>query len=230
MFADGVSSQEIVGYQTIPLKAGFNMITPTFKSTGATDATYDIQDIKISNADGDFGQGAESIQVIDGTGNVSAMYTWWSKDVTGLDKDAWCNDDLKEVTIPLKQGQAFLLYTESDGVAVVSGCVAEGGFDMTLANGFNGIGNATPIASDIQKIVIKDADGTYGQGAESVQIIGTDGNVSAMYTWWSKDITGLDKDAWCDDDLKEVKLSIEPGVGFLLYTEGEGIVSLPTAL
>ena len=231
IFADGVSSQEIVGYQTIPLKAGFNMITPTFTDAGTKDATYDIQNIKISDENGTYGWGAEQIQIVDENGNVSATYTWMSPDASGYEKAAWCDDSATPVARKLKQGLAFLLYTESAGVATVSGAVASGEkFATTLSTGFNGIGNASPVDVDIQKIIISDKDGTYGWGAEQIQIVDVNGNVSATYTWMSPDASGYEKAAWCDDSATPVKESIKAGSGFLLYTEGEGTVEVPTAL
>ena len=83
---------------------------------------------------------------------------------------------------------------------------------------------------DIQKVKISDEAGSYGFGTESIQIIDTEGNVSATYTWLSKDASGAEEDAWCDDSMTPVTKTIEPGEGFLLYTEAEGTVELPTAL
>ena len=229
IFADGVSSQEIVGYQTIPLKAGFNMITPTFTDAGTNDATYDIQNIKISDESGIYGGGAEQIQIIGEDGNVKATYTWWGADTTG-NVAAWCDDTLTPATISLKQGDAFLLYTEGVGSVTVSGAVAEGGtYTIALRSGFNGIGNASPVVTDIQQIKLSDKSETYGGGAEQIQVVGEDGNVSATYTWWGSDTTG-DVAAWCDDTLTPVTVPIEPGMGFLLYTESKGSAEIPTAL
>ena len=83
---------------------------------------------------------------------------------------------------------------------------------------------------DIQKVKISDEAGSYGFGSEQIQVVGTDGNVSATYTWLSKDISGAEKDAWCNDSMTPVSKTIDPGEGFLLYTEAEGAVELPTAL
>ena len=225
--------KNIVGYQTMNLKAGFNMITPTFTDAGTSDGTYDIQKVKISDEAGSYGFGTESIQIIDTEGNVSATYTWLSKDASGAEEDAWCDDSMTPVTYPIARGEAFLLYTEAEGLVTVSGAVSVGvelREAVALLSGFNGIGNASPTATDIQKIKISDEAGNYGFGTESIQIIDVDGNVSATYTWLSKDASGAEEDAWCDDSMTPVTKTIEPGEGFLLYTEAEGTVELPTAL
>ena len=209
------------------------MITPTFTDAGTSDGTYDIQKVKISDEAGSYGFGTESIQIIDTEGNVSATYTWLSKDASGAEEDAWCDDSMTPVTYPIARGEAFLLYTEAEGLVTVSGAVSVGvelREAVALLSGFNGIGNASPTATDIQKIKISDEAGNYGFGTESIQIIDVDGNVSATYTWLSKDASGAEEDAWCDDSMTPVTKTIEPGEGFLLYTEAEGTVELPTAL
>ena len=226
-------AESIVGYQTMNLKAGFNMITPTFTDAGTSDGTYDIQKVKISDEAGSYGFGSEQIQVLGTDGNVSATYTWFSKDISGADEDAWCDDSMTPVTYPITRGEAFLLYTEAEGLATVSGAVSVGveqSEAAALLSGFNGIGNASPIETNIQKIKISDEGGSYGFGSEQIQIVGTDGNVNATYTWFSKDISGAEEDAWCDDSLTPVTKTFKPGEGFLLYTEAEGTVELPTAL
>ena len=209
------------------------MITPTFTDAGTSDGTYDIQKVKISDEAGSYGFGSEQIQVVGADGNVSATYTWFSKDISGADEDAWCDDSMTPVTYPIARGEAFLLYTEAEGLVTVSGAVSVGvelSEAAALLSGFNGIGNASPIATDIQKIKISDEAGSYGFGSEQIQIVGTDGNVNATYTWFSKDISGAKEDAWCDDSLTPVTKTFKPGEGFLLYTEAEGTVELPTAL
>ena len=228
-----IESQNVVGYQSIELKAGFNMITPTFIGASAKDSSYDIQNIKLQDECDSYGYGTESIQIIDVDGNVSATYTWLSKEASGAEKDAWCDDSMTPVSVPLSQGQAFLLYTESEGLATVSGTVASSNdknFFVALLSGFNGIGNASPVGTDIQTIRLSDENDSYGYGTESIQIIDIDGNVSATYTWLSKEASGAEKDAWCDDSMTPVQKTIKSGEGFLLYTEGEGVVELPTAL
>ena len=99
----------------MPLKAGFNMITPTFKDTSSTQATYDIQNIKLSDDASSYGLGGEQIQLVDTEGNVAATYTWLNKDVTGT-VDAWCDDSATPVTVSIESGEGFLLYTEGEGV------------------------------------------------------------------------------------------------------------------
>ena len=110
-----IESQNIVGYQTMNLKAGFNMITPTFTDAGTSDGTYDIQKVKISDEAGSYGFGSEQIQVVGTDGNVSATYTWLSKDISGAEKDAWCNDSMTPVSKTIDPGEGFLLYTEAEG-------------------------------------------------------------------------------------------------------------------
>ena len=119
-------TESIVGYQTMNLKAGFNMITPTFTDAGTSDGTYDIQKVKISDEAGSYGFGSEQIQVVGTDGNVSATYTWFSKDISGAEEDAWCDDSLTPVTYPIARGEAFLLYAEAEGSVTVSGAVSVG--------------------------------------------------------------------------------------------------------
>ena len=219
----------VVGYQTVDVTTGFNMITPSFTGVGQT--SYDLQEIKLSG-EGVLGEGAENIQVVDSDGNISATYMWISKDISGAEEDGWCDDSFSLVDVSLIQGQSVLLYTEGDGVATVSGEVATSNtktYTVTANLGFNPVGNATPVDVDIQNIKLS-GDGILGEGAENIQIVDSDGNISATYMWISKDISGAEEDGWCDDSFSLVDYTIKAGMGFLLYTEGEGAVTLPTAL
>lgn len=221
----------MVGYQDIPLVVGFNMITPTFNEVSGGE--YSIQNVRLSDEAESYGWGTESIQIVNADGNVSATYTWTSPDMSGLEDFAWCDDSMQAVNVTIKQGQSFLLYTEGDGTATVAGAVATsttGNYEVNLGIGFNGIGNAVPVAKNIQSIKLSDESESYGWGTESIQIVNTEGNVSATYTWTSPDMSGLETFAWCDDSMQAVDVTLQPGEGFLLYVEGEGKVTLQTAL
>ena len=110
--ATTVTSANTVGYQEISLIVGFNMITPTFLNTGATDATYNIQDIKLAAKDpsNEIGWGGESIQTLDAKGNVKATYYWACADSTGT-VAGWIDEDLNLVDVGINPGEGFLLYS-----------------------------------------------------------------------------------------------------------------------
>ena len=124
--ATTVTSANTVGYQEISLVTGFNMITPTFLNTGATDATYDIQDIKLSDVDGNYGNnGTEQIQILDADGNVSDTYVWLNDSVTGVG-DKWCDGDLNPVeNVTIQPGTGFLLAVEGEGTVKAPMAIAK---------------------------------------------------------------------------------------------------------
>ena len=63
-------------------------------------------------------------------------------------------------------------------------------------------------------------------------MLDSDGIVTGeTYYWFSKDVTGADKDFWSADGENPLDLTFEPGEGIYLYTEAtDAKINLPAVI
>ena len=103
-----VTSQNVVGYQTLPGNEGFTFITPTFIGIGAN---YDIQNVKIAG-DNVTGYCDQAFQILDADGNVQDedYYNWFNeKEAYKTAPAGWFDANLDPVERDIEPGQSFLL-------------------------------------------------------------------------------------------------------------------------
>ena len=215
----------MVGYQSIDIAQGYNMITPTFNDINAT--SYNIQNVKPSG-ENIGGWGDVNIQFIDDEGNWSDQYFWWTADMGApAGVDGWYDgDNLAYVSIPV--GKGFVLSSdEGAGTVIVSGAVDFDAKDIDMYQGYNGAGNSKPVPVDIQKIK-PIGDSVGGWGDVNIQFIDNEGNWSNQYFYWTADMGApAGVDGWYDGDTL-VETQIQPGAGFVLSAdEGNCKLSLP---
>ena len=221
----GIESANVVGYQEITLKPGYNIFAPTFDGVSAT---LDIQDLKLQGVPGD---GSDVIWVLDSDGIVTGdTYYWFSKEITGAATDFWSADGETPLKRPIVSGEGFYVYTESEEASVmVSGSVKIGNYSKNLIPGYNLTGNFSPIAQNIQNLTLS---GVPGDGSDVIWVLDSDGIVTGeTYYWFSKDVTGADKDFWSADGENPLDLTFEPGEGIYLYTEAtDAKINLPAVI
>ena len=221
----GLESANVVGYQEITLKPGYNIFAPTFDGVSAT---LDIQDIKLQGVPGD---GSDVIWVLDSDGIVTGdTYYWFSKEITGAATDFWSADGETPLKRTIVSGEGFYVYTESEEASVmVSGSVKIGNYSKNLIPGYNLTGNFSPIAQNIQNLTLS---GVPGDGSDVIWVLDSDGIVTGeTYYWFSKDVTGADKDFWSADGENPLDLTFEPGEGIYLYTEAtDAKINLPAVI
>ena len=219
---------------------GYNFIIPTFTDVGAGTATYNLDNIQIVNGDG-----SGLTEAIIGYNEYAVLteedYYWntAADTVAGPAEDCWVNgmmgeEKVSSVTLPL--GTGLYLYLGTEGASVrYAGQVYEDGVTTDLALGYNMVGNATPVALDLNDITLTGADGSGLTEA----IIGY--NEYAVLTeedyYWNTSadtVAGPAEDCWVNGMMGEEKVTgvtIQPGQGFFLYigTEGAKMV-LPAAI
>ena len=220
-----LESANVVGYQAITLKPGYNIFAPTFDGVSST---LDIQDLKLQGVPGD---GSDVIWVLDSDGIVTGdTYYWFSKEITGAETDFWSADGETPLKRPIVSGEGFYVYTESEEASVmVSGSVKIGNYSKNLIPGYNLTGNFSPIAQNIQNLTLS---GVPGDGSDVIWVLDSDGIVTGeTYYWFSKDVTGADKDFWSADGETPLDLTFEPGEGIYLYTEAtDAVINLPAVI
>lgn len=212
-----VESQNIVGYQTKTVPAGFTAVSPTFLTPGGAAITF-------SAITGTFGWG-DQLQFFDAAGNVNFFATWCLADIDGVPSDGWYSVDgavytsLADTQIPA--GQAFFASLSSEGSITVSGEVGTSDVTVTSVEGFVLTGNCTPVSVKYGDLVCTD----IGWG-DQIQFFDESGNVVFFATWCLADIDGVPADGWYSVDgavyTSLATTEIPAGQGFFLSTAAAG--------
>ena len=231
-WAAEVVSSNIVGYQKVTLQPGFNFVAPQFTAVGG--GAIDLQSIRLDVADEDV-SGGDSIGILDAGGSPIATYSWFPAEWTASgEKSGWIDGetgDLAEVT--LGNGLSILLDAATGTESVtISGEVSPVDSVVVSQQGFNFVGNSTPVSIDLQDIQIDVADEDV-TGGDSIGILDEGGSPIATYSWFPAEWTASgEKSGWIDSetgDLAEVTLA--PGQGVLLDASSDNItISIPSAL
>ena len=158
-FADGIGggiqSQNIVGYNTVTLKPGYNMLALNFQSVSNATKGISIQDMIPGKTEGlKFGPNAVSADTIMVYNPENAGYTSYFLYKNARKEDAkdynWCSLDSGYPIADkiFKNGDAFwyLSQGEKDISVAISGAVAiDASATVEIAEGYNMIANAFPV-------------------------------------------------------------------------------------
>ena len=230
MFTGRIRRLFVVGYNTkSDTVQGFNFYAPQFQAVGNT-AGVNIQDIKLDFGEGE-STGVDNIQVLDEGGATIATYTWMPADWFGGEQDGWVDEDFVLANVTLSAGQGVLVDIVEAGTSIVNaGQVADAPTTVTGVQGFNFIGNNSPVAINIQDIKLDFVEGE-STGVDNIQILDEGGATTATYTWMPADWFGGEQDGWVDEDFALADVTIQPGAGFLVDIVDAGTkVIIPSAL
>ena len=197
--------------------SGFNFVIPTFAAVSG--GTVNIQDIKISNAT----DWADNIQILDEGGATVAAYIYASAEQSGATADGWLDDTFALADVTLEPGQSILVDTADAAVITFSGQVSTADTAVETVPGFNFIGNNTPVAINIQDLVI--TGGT--DWADNIQILDEGGATVAAYIYATAEQSGAAADGWLDDTFALADVDLEPGQGVLIDTADVATVTIP---
>ncbi len=214
-----VESANIVGYNTITLKPGFNMIGVQFQVVGGTAASDIAVDDFISKANltagGDYASG-DNIYVFR-NGDYLPMYYLWDNGSGGKE---WY-DVSDNPTDPLKNGDAMWYYSRAgaDVTAVVAGQIGSGNTTVSIkAGAFNMLCNPFPVTINIDNmanwasITGAVAGGDYASG-DNVYVF-ANGDYLPMYYLWDNGSGGKE---WYDVS-DNATVAFAPGQGFWYYS------------
>ena len=218
-FADGISSDNVVGYQTKDTVAGFNFVIPTFAAING--GGINIQDIKISNAT----DWSDNIQVLDEGGATVASYVYATAAQSGFAADGWISEDFTSLAdVTFAPGQSLLIDTAAAAVITFSGQVSTSDTVVETVAGFNFIGNNTPNAIDIQDITIVGAT----DWSDNIQILDEGGATVASYVYATAAQSGFASDGWISEDFTSLAdVDLEPGLGVLVDTAATATITIP---
>lgn len=222
-----ITSANVVGYQTKDTVEGFNFMAPTFQPVGGGEVH--IQDIKLDKSTAE--SWADNIQVLDEGGATVATYYYATADESGYGVDGWLSEDggsIADITIP--EGSSVIVETSNKSSVTFAGQVGATATVVTSVAGFNFVGNTSPVAIDIQTIVIDPAMAT--SWADNIQILDEGGATVATYYYAIADESGYGADGWLSEDGGSIaEVEIPAGLGFIVETENAGVtITLPAAL
>ena len=193
-----------------------------------------IQDLKIQG-DAVTGGGANFICFLNAGGVATGTYGWWTPDDgTGEEEGCWFDGDnwaLIEDTVT--SGQGFYIYAEDAELSVLSsGSVKLTSYNKDLDQGYNLVGNCSPVDLDLQEIKFV-GDYVTGGGANFICFLNAGGVATGTYGWWTPDDgTGEEEGCWFDgDNWALIEDTIAAGQGLYVYAEDAGLkLELPSAI
>ena len=217
-----IESANVVGYTAKEAQTDLNWYAPQFFSCGHN--TTDINGITLDDGGaGTVGYG-DTMQIVGPLGNASAIYYYWDKDID-LEKKAegfyWGDAGCKAVVVSFDAGEGLAIDNASGLAFTINNAGDVPTSDVSFAAGadLNWSGNPFPEAISLNAVTLDDGNvGTVGYG-DTLQIVGPQGNASAIYYYWDKDMDPEKKAEgfyWGDAGCKAVTVSLEPGDGFAI--------------
>ena len=188
---------------------GYSLFTPTFADVGVDGV--DLQNVKLVNATGSEG---EFIQTFTASGALNPAYSYLTMDADSMD-DGWYDGDWNLVEgETITAGKGFLFWNTSGTASLkFSGEVVKGTQALPVSVGYSIMGNASPVAVDIQDMKLLNATGSEG---EFIQTFTASGALNPAYSYLTMDADGMD-DGWYDGDWNMVEETVQPGAAFLMW-------------
>jgi len=231
--AGDVVSENVVGYNTLTFKQGFNLIGIQFEAVavgGALDIQKIFSGVTLNGIDDEANYG-DFMQVWDNaSGSFVAIYYWGDNETLELDP-AWYDVDFNLATHAFKPGDAFWVYTSVGGSAagaIAAGQVVKTNTVINVKTGFNLLSNPYPIdfvingtpGVTVNGLVGVDDEANYGDFMQVWD--NATGSFVAIYYWGDNETLELDP-AWYDVDFNLVTgVSIAPNTAFWVYHGGTG--------
>ena len=194
----------------------------TFKDV--TEATYDVQNIKVLNADGSdyVANNKVKINKLAAEGEYGSTYNYRQS------KGGWCNGatyiSTNVLTFADGEGVALLNGDTTDLYLQVSGAVNLSPVSMTVpAASYSIIGNMTPATVDIQSVIPYIGESICSNNNKiKINKIGADGEYGATYNWRQA------KGGWCTGAtfIGTGVLSLAPGEAVAVYNGEDAGITL----
>ena len=219
IFADGVSSQEIVGYQTSKTREFYSLQAASFE--GMT-GEYSIQQIVPTAQDGvATGGGVFDMQTLNDAGGADEVFVYLTMADDSVKKDGWYNEDMETfATKTFKKGDAFMVNNTTGAGAglTFSGKVSLGEVVVDLPEFYSIKGNFHPVPISIQDLVPVAPKGTsLGGGVFDMQTLNDAGGAEEVFVYLTMEDDGVKKDGWYNEDMETFATrTFDPAEGFML--------------
>ena len=222
MSAEGVESANIVGYQQITIQPGYSLFTVTFENVNGED--YDIQDIKVLNANGsDYASNNKvRMQKVSPSGSYGTLYNY------RLSKGGWCQAATfaGEKTVTFASGEGVALYNGDTAALLlsVSGGVKLNPVSTAIpAGSYQIIGNMTPVTVDLQDVIPYIGDVVCSANNKvRVQKVTSSGSYDTLYNYRQS------KGGWCRSAtvIGRNEVTLAPGEAVAVYNGETSAITL----
>ena len=220
VFADGVSSADVVGYASNNLRFGCIGLVPQFAGVASADGSFDLQTITCSANSSD----SVLFSVLNNTGLAGDIYLWidyYENPETGELESCWVNDEFEKVTdYTLKPGEALWVQADStDQLFQSAGRVNTSDVTVQLRFGCTLTGNPFPVTLDLQDITCSE------NSSDSVlfSILNNTGLGGDIYLWidyYENPQTGETESCWVNDEFEKVNgFNVTPGMGLWVQAD-----------
>lgn len=203
----------VVGYSTGDLRDGFTAAGAQFVTVSETG--INLQDIKVVGYKGENAD-TVNIQILDRMGKTVTTYYW--ADLPEDDIYGWL-DDLEEIPedVVFQPGTGLWIFSSDDSLGVqTAGQVPTKDTTINLRNGFTMVANPTPVAINLQDIVVS---GYEGENADTVNIQILDRMGKTITTYYWADLPDDDIYGWLDD-MEEIPedVTFDPGAALWIFS------------
>ena len=221
VFADGVSSADVVGYASNNLRNGCTGLVPQFAGVASADGSFDLQTITCSDNSSD----SVLFSVLNDIGIGGDIYlwvNWYDPDEDGETESCWVDGNYEKVTdYTLQPGEALWVQADStDQLFQSAGRVNTSDVSVQLRFGSTLTGNPLPVTLDLQDITCSD------NCSDSVlfSILNNTGLGGDIYLWidyYENPETGETESCWVDGDTYEKVngFNVTPGMGLWVQAD-----------
>ena len=207
-----------MGYQTISLKTGLNLVSTTFDDISGGAA--DIQDF----LSGDFLPNEELLFYKPGGGYDRYLYSDNLMDAAwnDLNRPGWGNMSGQIVTREIKAGDAFWINAKADHDITISGAVKTNTQVISCTAGLNLVASAFPVETDANVALVVD-----GLRENDQLMVYKQGGGYDRYLYTSNladaDWKDLNRPGWGNMSGQEVAIPLPPNKAFWIYTANPSI-------
>ena len=233
-----VESANIVGYITPDVKENYAVAIDAFQPVSGGDV--DINEIKVSGEG--IGAGQIQIQTLTSGAATDRTFFWIPADEAGdyeMQEAGWFDVDewAPAANVKFGDGEGFLTSNDyGDGATITfAGQVSSGSTVFPIAENYSVAGNASPVAIDINDMVVS-GEG-IGAGQIQIQTLTSGAATDRTFFWIPADEAGdyeMEDEGWFDVDEWAPAANVEfaAGEGFLLSNDfGEGAtLTIPSPL
>ena len=220
VFADGVSSADVVGYASNNLRSGSIGLVPQFAGVASADGSFDLQTITCSDNASD----AVSFSILNDVGLNGDSYfwvNWYDPDEDGETESCWVDGNFEKVTdYTLQPGEALWVQAETtDQLFQSAGRVNTSDVAVQLRSGSILTGNPFPVTLDLQDITCSD-NCSDAVSFSILNDIGLNGDSYFWVDWYDPDEDGVTESCWVDGEFEKVKdFKVTPGMGLWVQAE-----------
>ena len=244
-----IQSANIVGYQNIDVKNGYQFFTVTFEDI-ADSTQVNVANILCKKSTGadwlrtgapaNACAGAIEVRKIDAEGSYGQRIKYYGKNAADSFGPGWYKETYAEANLIsdenplyLKPGEGLIVYTsKADGAAqfILSGAVKLTAMESTIKNGYQFGGNCTPVTLKLSDVLCQKANGADWlrtgapanacAGAIELRKIDAEGSYGQRIKYYGKNASDTFGPGWYKETYAEANLI--GGDNEITFAPGEG--------